>query len=182
MQAALPSAQERERYNEITKNALTVYLNCHGYCDKSTLSEENISSAVGMKMTRKTETAMLYEDGTKEDISATVQPVFSPEADSAEVLTRYEDGATAAVKRGNRIYIPNVAISERMANYLIDTSGAHRFTTSREPVVAGFGYVMLNCQRAGTRTLTFPSGKTAEVVTGDFATVVYDIESGERVF
>jgi len=69
-----------------------------------------------------------------------------------------------------------------MANYLVDVSGAHRYTTSREPVVAGFGYVMLNCQRAGARTLTFPSGKTAEVVTGDFATVVYDIESGERVF
>ena len=173
--------EERELYNEVTKNTLTVYLNCHGYCDKSTLSEENISAAVGMKMTRRIETAMFYDDGTKEDISANVQPVFSPKADSVEVLTKYEDGTPAAVRCGNRIYIPGVAISERMANYLIDTSGAHRYTTSREPVVAGFGYVMLNCQHAGTRTLTFPSGKTTEVKTCDFETVVYDINSGERV-
>ena len=174
--------EERERYNQITKNTLTVYLNCHGYCDKSTLSEENISAAVGMRMTRRIETAMFYDDGTKEDISANVQPVFSPEADSTEVLTKYEDGTPAAVRCGNRIYIPNVAISERMANYLVDVSGAHRFTSSREPVVAGFGYVMLNCQHRGTRILTFPSGKTAEVKTDGFETVIYDIEKGERVF
>ena len=174
--------EKRDLYNKITKNTTTVYLNCHGYCDKSTLSDENISAAVGMKMTRRIETAMFYDDGSKEEISATVQPVFSSEAESAEVLTRYEDGTPAAVRCGKRIYIPNVAISERMANYLVDVSGAHRYTTSREPVVAGFGYVMLNCQRPGKRTLTFPSGKSTEIVTDDFETVVYDIESGERVF
>ena len=173
--------EKRELYNEITKNTTVVYLNCHGYCDKSTLSEENISAAVGMKMTRKIETAMLYNDGTREEISVSVQPVFSPEAASAEVLTRYEDGTPAAVRCGNRIYIPNVAISERMANYLIDTSGAHRYTTSREPVVAGFGYVMLNCQRAGARTLIFPSGKTAEVVT-NVLQPWYTILRAEREF
>ena len=125
---------------------------------------------------------MFYADGEREDISPNVQPVFSPEADPSEVLTRYADGSPAAVKKGNAIYIPNVSVSERMANYIVDVSGAHRYNTSGEPVVAGFGYVMLNCQRAGVRTLTLPSGKTAEVKTDDFETVVYDIESGERVF
>lgn len=172
----------RERFNELTKDTTVVYLNNHGYCDKSTISEENISCAVMMKMTRRTEKAMFYSDGASEIISENVQPVFSPEEVDSEVLTRYEDGSPAAVKQGKRIYIPNVAISERMANYIVDVSGAHRYTSSREPVFCGFGYALLNCQRAGKRTLTFPSGKSVEVETDDYATVVYDIESGERVF
>jgi len=174
--------EQRKLYDEMTKNTMVVYLNNYGYCDKVALSEENISAAVSMKMTRRVETAMFYEDGTKEEISERAQPVFAPEVDGAKALTRYEDGSAAAVHKENKIYIPNVAISERMANYIVDVSGAHRYTVSREPVVTGFGYVMLNCQYAGKRTLTFPSGKAAQVETDDFATVVYDIESGERVF
>lgn len=173
---------ERKLYDEKTKNTTVVYLNNHGYCDKATLSEENISAAVSMKMARRVENAMFYEDGTKEDIPEKMQPVFSPDAEGAKVLTRYEDGTAAAVHKENKIYIPTVLISERMANYIVDVSGAHRFTVSREPVVTGFGYVMLNCQYSGKRTLTFPSGKTIEVETTDFSTMVFDIESGERVF
>lgn len=177
------SPEQRRLCEEKTKNITAVYLNNHGYCDKSGLAEDNSSAAVSMKMTRRIETAMFYDDGTREDISESVQPVFSPEeADGASVLTRYKDGACAAVRVDNKIYVPGVVISERMANYIVDVSGAHRFTTSREPVVAGFGYVMLNCQHPGTRTLTFPSGKAVEIETDDFATVVFDIESGERVF
>ena len=174
--------EERKLYEEKTKNTTAVFLNSHGYCDKSTLSEENISAAVSMKMERRIESAMFYEDGTKEELSKSIQPVFSPQTDGAKVLTRYEDGAPAAVHKENRIYIPNVSVSESLANYIVDISGAHRWTLSREPVVCGFGYVMLNCQRPGKRTLVFPSGKTVEVKTDDFATMVFDIESGKRVF
>ena len=135
-----------------------------------------------MKMRRRVERVMLYPDGTAEDIPERIQPVFSPDEPSAEVLTRYPDGSAAAVRLGKRIYIPTLTVSERMANYIAGVSGAHRYTTSREPVFTGFGYVMLNCQRAGERELLFPSGKSVRVKTEDFATVVYDIESGERVF
>jgi len=169
-------------YDELTRNNTVVYLNNHGYCDKRSLSEDNISAAVSMKMVRRVETAMYYEDGAKENITDKAQPVFSPEAAGAAVLARYQDGTAAAVHINNRIYIPNIEISERMANYIVVVSGAHRWTVSGEPVVTGFGYVMLNCQHPGKRDLIFPSGKTVEVETDDFETMVFDIESGERVF
>ena len=174
--------EQRALYEEKTKNTTAVYLNNYGYCDKTALSEDNISAAVSMLMHRRVEEAMFYEDGTREEISENVQPVFSPDADSAKVLARYADGTAAAVHKNNKIYVPNVIISKRMADYIVDASGAHRWTVSGEPVVTGFGYVMLNCQRAGKRTLAFPSGKTVEVETDDFETMVFDIESGERVF
>jgi len=174
--------EEREFCNGKTENTTVVYLNNHGYCDKSALSEENISAAVTMKMTRRIENSMFYEDGTIEELSEEVQPVFSPATDGAKVLARYADGTAAAVHKDNKIYIPNVIISKHMADYIVDASGAHRWTVSGEPVVTGFGYVMLNCQHAGNRTLTFPSGKTVNVETDDFETMVFDIESGERVF
>ena len=63
------SPEQRKLYDELTKNTTVVYLNNHGYCNKSSLSEDNISAAVSMKMTRRVETAMYYEDGAKEDIN-----------------------------------------------------------------------------------------------------------------
>jgi len=176
------SPEQRRLYDELTKNTTVVYLNNHGYCDKASLSEENISAAVSMKMTRRVETAMYYEDGTQEDINEKTQPVFSPEAAGAKVIAKYEDGSAAAVHKDNKIYIPNPVISQRMAEYIIEASGAHRWTVSGEPVVTGFGYVMLNCHHPGKRSLIFPSGRSIEVETDDFETMVFDIESEERVF
>ena len=47
--------------------------------------------------------------------------------------------------------------------------------------MAGAGLVAVNCQRAGTRTLFLPNGKTIAVESDGFATPVYDVETGEQV-
>ena len=175
------SDDRRKVFDSLTKGKTVVYLNNHGYCDGKTLSEDNISSAVGMTLKKSEAKTVLIEDSAQKEIPDDIRPIFAVCDREAKPLALYDNGEVAAAQKGNKIYIPTAALSPSLAEHIVEASGAHRWCDSGEPILAGYGYAAIICQKAGTRRLTLPSGKTIDVKTDGFATYVYDINTGECV-
>jgi len=170
----------REEARRLTAGCLRIFLNGCGYCDGKTLSEANISAAVGMDMRRTKAQSLSIGDDTLEWV-ASYAPAFTVSDADAEVLARWDTGDAAAAMRGNDVYFPFPYVPVTLMRTLIERAGAHVWCDSGEPVLAGAGYVAVNCQHAGERTLTLPNGKSVKIVTDGFATPLFDMETGERV-
>lgn len=174
------SPADREEARRLTEGSLRIFLNGCGYCDGKTLSEANISAAVGMAM-RRTEANTLCVGSETFERKPDYAPAFAVMADDAEVLARWDNGDAAAAILGNDVYFPFPYVPKALMRTLIDRAGAHVWCDSGEPVLAGAGYAAVNCQHAGERTLTLPNGKQVKIVTDGFATPLFDIETGEKV-
>lgn len=172
---------QRAEIRKLTAGKTVVYMNCTGYSDKNSLSEENVTAAVGMRLKRREAEKIRLPDGTEWDIPEEMLPVFEVVEDGADVWARFEDGGVAAACKGSTVYIATTFLTKEFAERIRETANLHRWCDSDDPVFTGFGYALINCHKAGERNLLLPNGEKIPVKTDDFATYVYDIESGERV-
>jgi len=174
------TAEKREECRRLTEGRMTIHMNGQGYCDGQTLDVEHLSEAVGLTMA-KTEASSITAGEETIEVTDLLKPLFKVCDEDAEVLARYDDGSAAAAILGNDVYIQLQYLPASMLKPLMQRAGVHLWCDSDEPVMAGAGLVAVNCQRAGTRTLILPGGKTITVESDGFATPVYDIATGEQV-
>ena len=175
---------ERNRIQELTKGKMTIYLCGYGYCDGISLSESNISNATGMNIEKISNVKCIKIcDGEETiEIPDDLAPLFKVTDTAAIPLAYYENGTVAAAKKGDSVFISLHTIPRVFAHKLLSYANVRFWCDSNEPVIAGFDYVALNCQKSGKRTLYFPNGRKTEIITDGFATLVYDVNTGERVF
>lgn len=194
--------ENRAKYKALTKNALAVYLNAHGYCDGETISLENISSATGMNIIKNDEAKSITICGDSAPITEIPEdftPKFAIDDTDAEVLAVYDTGKAAAAKKGNEIFVAMPTLPGSLASKIVELSGAHVWVESGDPVIAGHGFVAINCQGGGKRIVHLKNGKDIEIETTEihgahvirdkiievdtsgYDTIVLDAETGERV-
>ena len=172
--------EKRAECRRLTEGKLVIHLNGQGYCDGKTLSLEHLSETVGMKMAQ-TESHAISAGGETIEVTQALEPLFKVCDERAEVLASYDDGSAAAAICGNDVYCHLQYLPASLVKPLMQRAGVHLWCDSNEPVMAGAGLVTVNCQRAGTRTLTLPDGKTITVESDGFASPVYDIKTGVQV-
>ena len=194
--------KRREEIKEITKNTLAVYLEAHGYCDGKTISLENISASTGMNIVKNQGAKSISMSGSNEhiaDIPEEFTPVFAVDDENAEEIAVYNNGKSAAAKVGNEVFVALPTLLKPLAEKIIDMAKAHRWVDSGDPVIAGHGYVAINCQGEGKRIVHLKNGKNIEIETkklhgeqhfsdkiveidrSGYDTIVLDAETGERV-
>lgn len=172
--------EKRGKYARLTEGRLRIFVNGSGFCDGESISVRNVSETVGMRMKRTESREMIYGDKTiahSEDFA----PALAVEEADVEVLTRWDSGEVACAVKGSCAYYPYPSIPKGLMRTLLERAGVHFWCDSDEPVIAGAGYVAVNCQRAGERTLSLPCGKQIKIKTDGLATPVYDIKSGKLV-
>ena len=96
-------------------------------------------------------------------------------------MTYYENGKVAAAVKGNTAYSQIPFLTEKIAGEILNRAGVHSCCDSGEPVMTGFGYMAINCQKKGTRTVYLPGHKPLKLETDGYETVIYDIKTGERI-
>ena len=195
--------EKRKKIKEITKNTTVVYFDAHGYCDGKTISLENISASTGMNIVKNlgAKSITLCGDNTPlAEIPENYSPIFAVDDNRAEVLAIYDNGMAAVAKVGNEIFVAMPTLLKPIAKKVFEIAGVHIWTDSGDPVIAGHGYVAINCQGPGKRIVHLPNGKdveietisvndtikmsiatTIEVTSEGYDTIVLDIETGERV-
>jgi len=159
---------------------MVIHLDGHGYCDGHSLDEENLSRTVGMDM-EKTEAAHFLLADEEISLNPACAPCFCITDDQAEPLARYDNGKTAVAIKGNDVYIPVQYVPQALVKPLMQRAGVHIWCDSDEPVIAGAGYVAVNCQRAGKRNLFLPNGRVIPVESDGYLTPVFRLDTGEQV-
>jgi len=193
--------EKLKEIKEITKDKMTVYLEAHGYCDGKTISLENISASTGMNIVKNPGAKSISLVGSDEilaEVPKDYTPVFAIEDKNAEILAVYDNGKAAAAKVGNEVFVALPTLLKPLAQKIVELSGAHKWVDSGDPVIAGHGYVAINCQGGGKRIVHLKNGKNIEIETTEihgahvirdkiievdtsgYDTIVLDVESGER--
>ena len=172
--------QHRKAVRALAQKALVVHMNSHGYCDGQTLSDTNISDTVGMNVHITDADSIIFSDDTIHLSGKSVQP-FAIEDKEAQPLAHYDNGKVAAAIKNNDVYIPIQYIPSSLIDNVINKANLHRWCDSGEPVFVGNGYVMICCRESGKRNIYLPNGKQITAESDGLATLVYDIESGERI-
>lgn len=170
----------RKLVREISQKCLVIHMNAHGCCDGYTISDKNISDTVGMNMKATEAESVIFDDNTIDIQSGAVYPYEICDTD-ATPIAHYNNGKVAAAIKNNDVYIPIQYIPATLCDKLMKQVKVHRWCDSGEPVIAGGGFVLINCHRKGTRTLNLPNGKRITVKSNGFSSQVYDIESGEQI-
>lgn len=177
--------ERRKQVRKLTEGMQRVFLSAFGYCDGERLSEDNISAAVGMtvKKLQKEQPGftLTFDPAQNVEMQEGSYPVFAVEDPEAQVLGRFPGGEVACACKGKDVYVAAQELTPALAAYLLERAGVHRWCDSGEPILAGSGFVAINCQRAGQRTLTLPGGKNITVTARGYATYVYDMQTGEQV-
>lgn len=172
--------EQREMYKKLFSDALVIYMNGYGYCDGKTLDEKNISGAVGLTL-EKTDAQYFVSGCDKIKLETAFLPAFAVLDDDAKPLAYYDGGAVAAAVKENTAYVQLPYLTKDIADYLLKYAGVHSWCDSGEPVIAGNGYMAINCQHAGERNVFLPGGKAVKIKTDGFETVIFDLEKGERI-
>ncbi len=171
---------QRALHRACAQGHMVIHLDGHGYCDGRSLAEENLSRTVGMRM-EKTEAAHFLLGDETILLNPACSPCFCVQDDQAEALAHYDNGKTAIAIKGNDIYIPVQYVPRALVKPLMKRAGVHIWCDSDEPVIAGAGYVAVNCQRAGKRTLFLPNGREIPVESDGYLTPVFHLDTGEQV-
>ena len=150
----------------------------YGYADGSTLDIENVNATLGMNMGN-TEASELIASDESCEIPGGYRPLFCVEDADAEVISSFDNGKVAVAKKGNTVYCALPYLTKATAREVLQKAGVHLWTNSGEPVNVGFGYAVLNCQRAGERPFFLKNGKEITVKTENFETVVINLATGE---
>ena len=170
----------REKHKKLSEKSFVIMMNCYGYCDGESLSEENIFEASGIRM-KKTEATHFVSDNQDIELKREFAPFFEIVDKDAEPLAYYENGKVAAAVKGNTAYSQIPFLTKKIAGEILNRAGVHSWCDSGEPVMTGFSYMAINCQKKGTRTVCIPGHKPLELETNGYETVIYDIKTGERI-
>ena len=80
------------------------------------------------------------------------------------------------------MFVPLHTMQQALAHKLLDIANVRVWCDSNETVKAGFDYVYIKLQKGGKRTMSIPNGRKTDVITEGFSTLVYDINTEEKVF
>ena len=172
--------QDRSLLYRLAQGHKVICMNACGICNGEVHSMQNLSQAVGMSLCE-TDAEVLCIGEERYTIKPEYRPVFAIEEDGADPLAHYENGQLAAAEKNGIAYISLPYLPPSLAKKLLSEGGAHIYTDSGEPVFGGYRYLCLCCQRPGERRLILPSGKTLTVHAEGFETMLFDIESGDRI-
>lgn len=178
--------ENRENIKEKLKNKTVVWLYNQGFCDGKTLSENNISDTVGIKV-KPTEKALKFKTKgflpeTEQDIpERCYSPVFAVDDNLSEPIGYYENGEIAAAKKGNNIWFAVPLLTKEIMERIFNNCGVHSYSKIGDPIIAGGGIVAINCVKGGKITITLKNGKLVTEELKPFTTAVYDSETGERL-
>ncbi len=179
--------ERREEYKKLLGDTVTVWLGAQGYCDGNTLSEKNLSAAVGMNIRKKENisegmtikgTGLL--EGT-EHICPEKYPVFEVFDVSATPLAHYSDGAVAAAAKDGSIWLASNEINREEMLKILKYAGAHIYCESGDPVIACGSFFAINVPKGGKRTIFLPSGQQFDCDFPEFSTYAFNIKTGERI-
>ena len=177
-------AQDVEKYRALTKGKTVIYLGAHGYCDGHTLSVENIKTATNIEVKKLSEAKTIKTImGEECEIPENFKPFFEITDKNAEPLAHFDNKRCAAAIKGTEVYVSLHTLPISIAKKVFLDAGVHFYTKSKEPIVTGFGFVAINChKKEKERTLYLPNGKEINIKSDGYATMVYDINTGEQVF
>lgn len=177
-------ARDVEKYRALTKGKTVIYLGAHGYCDGQTLSVENIKRATNIDVKKLTEAKTIKTIyGEVCEIPENFKPVFEITDKNVKPIAHFDNGLCAAAIKGTEVYVSLYTLPVTIAKKVFEDAGVHFYTKSSEPVVTGYGYVAINCHKKEIeRTLHLPNGKKINIKSDGYATMVYDINTGEQVF
>lgn len=178
--------EERIFKKSLSDKILCIHLYAEGFCDGKTLSEDNISKAVGIKIKRSTAATVINGAGMLSGESVAVPektyaPFFAADDPDAEVLGVYDNKDTAIAKKGNDIWIGITAITQGIMQKIFKLCGAHIWCNSGDPIIAGGGIVVINTAKGGKLTLNLKDGKKIPTELQPFTTAAFDVKTGERI-
>ena len=185
MDAYSLTKEERALIKEKTRGKEVMFLFAPGYADETTLSTDGIRDVTGIKVNKtlpKSAYRVAKTGKTYEVYAEEPTPYFTIEDTEAEPLAYY--GGTrevAAAKKAHVWYFPMLKLDFDIALDFIESSGAHRYTDSREAVFAGAGLVALHTASGGERTVNLKNGKSVTLPLPPHTTAIFDAESGERL-
>lgn len=177
--------KERKRIRDKCAGRQVVFLYAAGFSDGKTLSESNIRAVTGISVKR-TENAYSYRStdvlgGEQvEYCCSDFHPLFSVDDPEAEPLAHYATGEIAAARKGDNWYFALPKVTGRILRHIFTQAGAHIYTESADPIIAGGGLVAVNTFEGGAREITLKNGKRVSCVLAPYETAVFDAETGER--
>lgn len=172
----------REIINEKTQGKTCLFLYGSGYSDSKALSCDAISKTVGMnvKITHaKSITSVYAEDISLDEMN--IDPFFCVTDEASEALAYFDNGTKAVAKLGNKVYASLLTLPFGLVKKILGDAGVHFWCESGDPVYAASGYILINCQKAGRREIFLPNGERIEIVSDGYDTMVFDLETKERV-
>lgn len=182
----MQNEEERLFNKDLSDKKLCIHLYADGFCNGKTLDEDNISSAVGIKIKRSTDAAVITGKGLLDGEiinipEKTYAPFFAADDTDAEVLGIYDNEDTAIAKKGNNIWIGVTAITQGIMCKLFDLCGAHIWCNSGDPIIAGAGIVAVNAVKGGDLIVNLKNDKKIAAELPPFTTAAFDIKTGERI-
>ena len=114
-------------------------------------------------------------------IDRNASPLFRITDSGAEALATFDNGEVAVGRIGKRIFASLPYLPKELMRKILSDAGAHLYSDSGDPVIAASGCVMINCQGAGERTLTFKSGESINIKVDDHETMVFDEITKQRI-
>ena len=186
----IPS-EMREKCKKLLKDTYTVWLYASGYCDGKTLSPDNLSETVEMRIKKTENVKNIIIDGIDSGdlhmendvitIKDNFSPVFAVDDNSACGFAKYDNGEIAAAISGKNIWIGLPLITKNIMEPIFKLCGAHIYCRSANAVIAGADIVAINCPDGGNHTVTLKNGKQICLKLDGPETVALDAESGERL-
>ena len=153
-----------------------VFLYASGYCDTEKLNLDCMDDLLGMHICKHTEqmSVQTYTGELFQLRGEKLMPQFAVQDGYNEAVLWYEDGAVCGARKNNLWYFAHNLIPAPLWEKIIDISGAHRYTTSREAVLVGNG-LLVCCANAGEREIVFPSGNRKKYCFTKITTAVWDL-------
>lgn len=185
MDAYSLTKDDRALIKKKTEGKETLFLFASGFADERELSVDGIRDITGInvkKTLHKTSYRVKKTGKINKIYAEEPTPYFQITDDSAEPLAYYDEtDEVAAAKRGHVWYFPMLKLDFDIALDFIESSGAHRYTDSREAVFAGAGLLALHTVTGGERKITLKCGKEITVTLTPHTTAIFNAKTGERL-
>jgi hypothetical protein len=184
--AYMLTSERRNKYRNLLTGTKTVWLYAEGYCDGETITCENLSATVGMKVKR-IEYAESFRGcsilpETEVKIPANnFQPLFALDEENALPLAYYNNGEIAAAMKSGDIWLALPLPTRDIMAALFNFCGVHSYCGAGDPVMAGCGFIAINCANGGNRIIRLRNGKVLIAVLPPYTTAVFNAESGDRI-
>lgn len=180
------SEKRRATILSLLRGKKVVWLYAAGFCDGETLSEENISATVGMKIRRVTgRTGFTFGGETVSFSENAYRPQFAADSgDGVFPLAYYNGGGIAAARRGDNLWLSTMHITRSIMRQIFTDAGVHLWTDSGDPVMAGCGLALINTPAGGERVISLPDGRELREVREKLppmTTAIYDMKTLKRI-
>lgn len=177
--------EKRAEIECLTKDKQVVWLYAAGLVDEKGISIENLQKTVGMQVERcaphdGAEIAHPRLKGEKLvcDLPS-LDPSFAICDKQVEQIAFNEKGQCVAARKGNVWYFAYPTLNAEIAKWILQEGGAHIYSDTQEPVLAGAGLVLFHSVQGGKREITLKTGKKVKLSLGEHSAVLLDAKTGK---